>query len=263
MKALAIAATGMNAQQTNIETIANNIANINTTAYKRARPEFTDLIYQAERIAGAPNAGGSNLIPEGAYMGLGVRTAAIRNLHTQGSLTSTGNTLDLAINGRGWFQVVDAQGNQFYTRAGALNKNDTGQIVTADGYVLQPAMTIPIDATQVTINQAGRVFVRIGTDTNLQEVGQLVLANFINDAGLRPVGGNLFRESDASGVAQLGAPADPAYGILYQGYLENSNVDSVKEITELISAQRAFEMNSKVIQATDSIMGTIANGLRG
>lgn len=263
MKALAIAATGMNAQQTNIETIANNIANINTTAYKRARPEFTDLIYQAERVAGAPNAGGSNLIPEGAYMGLGVRMAAIRNLHTQGSLTNTGNALDLALNGRGWFQVVDAQGNQFYTRAGAFNKNDTGQIVTPDGYIVQPAMTIPIDATQVTINQAGRVFIRVGTDTNLQEVGQFVVANFLNDAGLRPVGGNLFRETDASGVAQLGVAADPSYGIMYQGYLENSNVDPVKEITELISAQRAFEMNSKVIQATNSIMGTIANNLRG
>lgn len=262
MKALAIAATGMNAQQTNIETIANNIANINTTAYKRARPEFTDLIYQAERIAGAPNAGGTNLIPEGAYMGLGVRTAAIRNLHTQGALTNTGNSLDIAINGRGWFQVVDAQGTQFYTRAGALNTNDTGQIVTPDGYVVQPAMVIPIDTTQVTINQAGRVFVRIGTDVNLTEIGQLVLANFINDAGLRPVGGNLFRETDASGGATLGAPGDPSFGIIYQGYLENSNVDPVKEITELISAQRAFEMNSKVVQATDSIMGTIANNLR-
>jgi flagellar basal-body rod protein FlgG len=263
MKALAIATTGMNAQQTNIEAISNNIANVNTTAYKRARPEFTDLIYQAERIAGAPNAGGTNLVPEGAFIGLGVRTAAIRYLHTQGSLTNTGNTLDIAINGRGWFQVADAAGNLYYTQAGAFNKDQTGQIVTADGYVVQPSMTIPVNANEVSINQAGRVFVRLGNDTTLTEIGQFVIADFVNDSGLRPVGGNLFRETDASGTATLGVAADPGYGVIYQGYLENSNVDPVKEITELISAQRAFEMNAKVIQATDSILGTIANNLRG
>ncbi len=145
MRALAIAATGMKAQQTNVEVIANNIANINTTGFKRSRAEFTDLLYQAERRPGVPNRGGQEAVPEGAHIGLGVRTAAIRNLHMQGALSQTGNKLDLALNGRGWFQVAGANGETLYTRAGAFNKNATGQIVTADGYVVQPAMTIPTE----------------------------------------------------------------------------------------------------------------------
>jgi flagellar basal-body rod protein FlgG len=152
MRALAIAATGMNAQQLNVEVIANNIANINTTGFKRARAEFTDLLYQAERIAGAPNRGGQNQVPEGAQIGLGVRTSAIRNLHIQGALTNTTNKFDLALNGRGWFQVAGNNGELFYTRAGAFNKNETGPIVTADGYLLQPAITDPNNATQIVIN---------------------------------------------------------------------------------------------------------------
>ena len=162
MRALAIAATGMNAQQTNVEVIANNIANINTTGFKRSRAEFTDLLYQAERSAGAPTRGGQEAIPEGAQIGLGARTAAVRNLHMQGALTNTGNKLDLALNGRGWFQVANANGENLYTRAGAFNKNATGQIVTADGYVVQPAMTIPTDATEVIVNETGQVYARVG-----------------------------------------------------------------------------------------------------
>jgi flagellar basal-body rod protein FlgG len=262
VRALAIAATGMNAQQTNVEVIANNIANINTTGFKRSRAEFTDLLYQAERAAGTPNRGGQEAIPEGAQIGLGVRTTAIRNLHMQGSLASTGNKLDLALNGRGWFQVAGANGENFYTRAGAFNKNATGQIVTADGYVVQPAMTIPPTTTEVVINETGQVFVRSGTDTALQQIGQLQLANFTNEAGLDPLGGNLYRETTASGTAVTGVPGDPGFGSVHQGYLENSNVDPVKEITELISAQRAYEMNSKVIQASDEMFGTVSKGLR-
>ena len=262
MRALAIAATGMNAQQTNVEVIANNIANINTTAFKRSRAEFTDLLYQTERAAGTPNRGGQEPIPEGAQIGLGVRTTAIRNLHMQGALTSTGNKLDLALNGSGWFQVAGANGENFYTRAGAFNKNATGQIVTAGGYVVQPAMTIPQNASEVIVNETGQVYVRVGTDTALTLIGQLTLANFTNEAGLDPLGGNLYRETTASGTHVTGVPGDPGFGSVQQGYLENSNVDPVKEITELIAAQRAYEMNSKVIQASDEMFSTVSKGMR-
>lgn len=262
MRSLAIAATGMNAQQTNVSVIANNIANINTTGFKRARAEFTDLLYQAERAVGVPNRGGQEPIPEGALIGLGVRTVAVRNLHLQGALTQTGNKLDLALNGRGWFQVSGPNGETFYTRAGAFNKNATGQLVTADGNVVQPTMTIPQTATEVTVNETGQVFIRNGTETTLQQIGQLTLANFTNEAGLEPLGGNLYRETQASGTAVLGVPGDPGFGKVHQGYLENSNVDPVKEITELIQAQRAYEMNSKVIQASDEMFATVSKNLR-
>jgi flagellar basal-body rod protein FlgG len=252
----------MNAQQTNVEVIANNIANINTTGFKRSRAEFTDLLYQAERVAGAPNRGGQEAVPEGAHIGLGTRTAAVRNLHMQGALTSTGNKLDLALNGRGWFQVASTNGENLYTRAGSFNKNATGQIVTVDGYVVQPAMTIPTDATDVIVNETGQVYARVGATNTLQLIGQLTVANFANDAGLDPLGGNLYRETAASGAAVLGVPGDPGFGTVQQGYLENSNVDPVKEITELISAQRAYEMNSKVIQAADDMYSTVTKGLR-
>jgi flagellar basal-body rod protein FlgG len=252
----------MTAQQTNVEVIANNIANINTTGFKRSRAEFTDLLYQVERAAGSPARGGQEAVPEGAQIGLGVRTTAIRNLHMQGALTNTGNRLDLALNGRGWFQVAGASGEAFFTRAGAFNKNATGQIVTADGYVVQPAMTIPQNTTEVTVNETGQVYVRIGTEATLQLIGQFTLASFTNEAGLDPLGSNLYRETPASGAPVIGVPGDPGFGTMHQGYLENSNVDAVKEITELISAQRAYEMNSKVIQAADDMYATLAKGMR-
>lgn len=258
MRALAIAATGMNAQQLNVEVIANNIANINTTAFKRARAEFTDLLYQPERPAGVPNRGNQDPIPEGAQVGLGVRTAAIRNLHIQGALTSTGNKLDLAINGRGWFQINGPNGETFYTRAGSFNKNANGQLVTIDGYAVQPQITIPQDASDVVINETGEVFAQVGTDTTMQSLGQLTLANFANDAGLQPLGSNLYQQTTASGTAVIGVPGDPSFGTVQQGYLELSNVDPVKEITELITAQRSYEMNSKVIQAVDEMYSTIS-----
>jgi flagellar basal-body rod protein FlgG len=262
VRALAIAATGMKVQQTNVEVVANNIANINTTSFKRSRAEFTDLIYQAERTAGAPNRGGQESIPEGAQIGLGARTASVRNLHMQGALASTGNKLDLALNGRGWFQVANANGENIYTRAGAFNKNATGQIVTVDGYVVQPAMTIPADATDVIVNETGQVYVRVGAQNTLQLLGQLTVANFINDAGLEPLGGNLYRETVASGQPRDGNPTAIGFGKLRQGYLEASNVDPVKEITALIAAQRAYEMNAKVITAADQMAGTVSNGIR-
>ena len=260
MRALAIAATGMSAQQLNVEVIANNIANINTTAFKRARAEFTDLLYQDERPAGVPNRGNQQPIPEGAQVGLGVRNAAIRNLHIQGALTSTGNKLDLAINGRGWFQIEGANGETFYTRAGSFNKNAEGQLVTIDGNLVTPQITIPADTTEVIVNETGEVFARVGTETTLQSLGQITLANFANDAGLEAMGGNLYQETTASGSAVVGVPGDPSFGTVEQGYLELSNVDPVKEITELITAQRSYEMNSKVIQAVDEMYSTVSRG---
>jgi len=262
MRALAIAATGMNAQQLNVEVIANNISNVNTTAFKSARAEFTDLLYQAERAQAVPNQTGASPVPEGAMLGLGVRAAAIRNLHRQGTLTNTSNQFDLALNGRGWFQVDSPNGETVYTRAGAFNKDSNGQLVTLDGYTLNPPIIIPAEAIDVTINESGEVFAKIDGQVEPQNLGQLMIANFANDAGLEPMGGNYYRETLASGVPNVGAPSDPGYGRIHQGYLEASNVDAIKEITNLITAQRAFEMNSKVIQAADDMAGTVSKGIR-
>ncbi|KQQ81804.1 flagellar basal-body rod protein FlgG [Aureimonas sp. Leaf324] len=260
MRALAIAATGMNAQQTNVEVIANNIANINTTGFKRARAEFTDLLYQVERMQGVPARGGENVVPEGARIGLGVRTAAVRSVHIQGALEQTGNNLDIAINGQGWLQIQGPGGQTLYTRDGALNKNDTGQIVTLDGFTVDPGITVPQNTTDISINDSGEVFATV--DGAAQQIGQLTLVNFANEPGLAAEGGNLFRETAASGAPIAGVPGDPGYGVIKQGYLENSNVDPVKEISELISAQRAYEMNSKVIQAADEMSGVVSKGIR-
>ncbi|MDB5642926.1 MAG: flagellar basal-body rod protein FlgG [Hyphomicrobiales bacterium] len=262
MRALTIAATGMSAQQLHVEVIANNIANINTTAFKRARAEFTDLLYQAERLQGASNRGGDNIVPEGAQVGLGVRTSAIRNLHVQGSLASTGNKLDLALTGRGWFQVTDSTGENLYTRAGAFSKNANGQLVNGDGYQLVPSIQIPAAATDIIVSETGVVSVRLDTQTALQQVGQLTIANFANDTGMEPLGGNLYRPTTASGTAVTAVPGDPGFGTIKQGYLESSNVDPVREITDLIAAQRAYEMNSKVITAADEMASTVSKGMR-
>ena len=185
MRALAIAATGMSAQEQNLEVIANNIANINTTGFKRSRAEFTDLIYQTERLMGVSNRGRDATIPEGAQIGLGVRTAAIRSVNIQGALTNTGNTLDLAINGRGWFEVTTPNGDTVYTRDGAFNTNANGQLVTMDGYTVTPPILVPATATAVTISQTGLVSATIPGQTTAQQLGQLTIANFVNDAGLR------------------------------------------------------------------------------
>jgi flagellar basal-body rod protein FlgG len=262
MKALSIAATGMNAQQTNLEVIANNIANINTTGFKRARAEFSDLLYQVDRLQGVPNRANDSIVPEGASIGLGVKTTAIRNLHIQGSLVSTGNKFDLALTGPGWFQIDGADGETLYTRAGAFNTNANGDLVTADGYAVQPAITVPADAVEIVVNKTGQIFARIDGQTDLQDLGQLTLATFANEAGLAPLGDNLFQETAASGPANVGVPGDPGFATIQQGYLENSNVDPVKEITELIAAQRAYEMNSKVIQAADEMAAVVSKNIR-
>jgi flagellar basal-body rod protein FlgG len=262
MRALSIAATGMSAQQNNVEVIANNIANINTTGFKRGRAEFTDLIYQSERPAGTPSRGSNSIVPEGLDIGLGVRTAAVRHLHVQGAIARTSNRLDLALVGRGYFQVAAEGGDTLYTRSGALSKNAQGQLVTIDGQLIVPEITIPENTSEVVVNTTGEVFARVGTAGTLQSLGQLTLANFANESGLDPLGQNLFRESEASGTPTVSAPGSPGFANIQQGYLESSNVDPVKEITELITAQRAYEMNSKVVQAADDMLGVVSKGIR-
>ena len=262
MKALTMAATGMNAQQLNLEVIANNIANINTTGYNRAKAEFSALLYQAERTAGVPNAANQSIVPEGAMVGLGVQTAAVRNLHIQGPLNQTGNPYDVALVGRGWFQIQNPAGDTLYSRAGAFNVNGTGQLVTLDGNLVEPNIVVPTDAIEVKITESGQVFAKMADQTQLVNLGQLQIANFANEAGLEPLGNNLFRQTDASGDPVVGVPGDPGFATLKQNYLESSNVDPVKEITDLITAQRAYEMNSKVIQAADEMASVVSKNLR-
>lgn len=262
MRALAIAATGMDAQQTNLEVIANNIANINTTGFKRARAEFTDLLYQTERAKGVANRANQAVVPEGANIGLGVQTSAVRNLHLQGELTQTGNDLDVAIVGKGFFQIRSTDGTTLYSRAGALNKNDQGQLVNIDGYEVIPGVTIPQGSTELTISRSGEITAKLPGQTTPTTLGQLTLADFVNEAGLQPIGDNLFQETPASGEAVVSNPDEDNMGYLKQGYLESSNVDPVKEITELISAQRAYEMNSKVITTADEMASIVSKNLK-
>ncbi|GGD99362.1 MULTISPECIES: flagellar basal-body rod protein FlgG [Rhizobium] len=262
MRALAIAATGMDAQQTNLEVIANNIANINTTGFKRARAEFSDLLYQTERAKGVANRANQAVVPEGANIGLGVQTSAVRNLHLQGELTQTGNDLDVALIGKGFFQIQSTDGTTLYTRAGAFNKNDQGQLVTIDGYEVLPGITIPTGSTELTISRSGEVSAKLPGATDATVLGQLTLADFVNEAGLQPLGDNLFQETAASGEAVIGNPDEEGFAYMKQGYLESSNVDPVKEITELISAQRAYEMNSKVITTADEMASIVSKNLK-
>jgi flagellar basal-body rod protein FlgG len=262
MRALAIAATGMDAQQTNLEVIANNIANINTTGFKRGRAEFTDLLYQAERAQGVANRADQSVVPEGANIGLGVQTQAVRQLHIQGEVSQTGNDLDMAIVGRGFFMVQGSNNQTLYTRAGSFNKDANGNLVTADGYMVQPQIVIPTNATSLTIGEDGTVTAVIGTQTTTTTLGQITLTNFVNEAGLKPLGDNLFQETPASGNPVVGNPTDEGFGYIKQAYLESSNVDSVKEITDLISAQRAYEMNSKVITTADDMEKIVSQNLK-
>jgi flagellar basal-body rod protein FlgG len=261
MRALTIAATGMNAQSTNVEVIANNIANINTTGFKRSRAEFTDLLYETQRLQGVSSRGNQQTVPEGAQLGLGVKTAAIRTLHIQGALVQTGNQFDLALQGNGWFQITDANGDLSYTRAGPFNTNANGQLVTIDGNLISPPIVVPPNTSAVTISQSGIVSATLATQTAPVQLGQLTIATFPNDAGLEPLGSNLYKETLASGTPVVGVPGDPGFATISQGYLESSNVDPVKEITDLIQAQRAYEMNSKVITAADQMSETIAKSL--
>ena len=256
MRALSTAATGMAAQQLNVEVISNNIANMNTVGYKRQRAEFQDLIYQDMEKAGAQSSDAGTVVPTGIQIGSGVKTGSVYRITSQGSLTQTTNQLDVAIQGRGYLQVQLPSGETAYTRAGNLSVNNTGQIVTDQGYPILPTMTSPTDATAITISTAGQVQVTQPGQTTPATVGQLQLATIINEPGLEAVGDNLFQVSGASGPAVLGAPGAPGFGTVMQGYTEASNVDAVTEITSLISAQRAYEMNSKVITTADQMLAT-------
>ncbi|HEX6979217.1 MAG TPA: flagellar basal-body rod protein FlgG [Alphaproteobacteria bacterium] len=261
MRSLNIAATGMLAQQLNVETISNNIANMNTTAFKRQRAEFQDLLYQNQRRAGTSSGDDGSIVPSGVQIGLGVKTAAVYRITEQGNLTTTGNTLDLALQGKGYFQIELPNGETGYTRAGSFQLSADGRIVTADGYPVKGGGTIPKDAIDVTINSIGEVLVKRNGQADVQRVGQLELATFANDAGLQAVGGNLFLQTTASGDPVTGPPGKDGFGTLLQGFLETSNVNTVAEVTNLITAQRAYEMNSKVIQASDEMLSTL-NQLR-
>lgn len=256
MRSLSIAATGMLAQQTNVDVISNNIANMNTTAYKRQRAEFQDLLYQQVTRPGANTAGQETRAPSGIQIGAGVRTGGIYRIGTQGTLTQTDNRYDVAIEGQGYFQVLMPNGETTYTRAGSFQVSDQGELVTADGYPIQPGITIPQEATDVVISATGNVQVKLGGDPELQEVGQLQLASFVNEAGLEALGGNLFAETPASGQPNVAVPGEPGFGTLRQGFLEASNVNPVGEITALISAQRAYEMNSRVVKTVDEMLAT-------
>ncbi len=254
MRALSIASTGMAAQQTNVETIANNLANMNTTGFKQQRAEFQDLLYQNVQTPGAQTSDQGTYAPNGIQIGAGVRTAAIYRVTTQGDLQSTSNPYDVAIQGSGYFRIQQADGTDAYTRSGNFSLSPQGQLITQDGLVVQPGIAIPANTLNVQINAQGQVNVTVAGNNTPQTVGQLELTRFPNEAGLNAIGNNLLLETPASGSPQAGVPGSTGYGTVQQGYLETSNVNSVDEITALITAQRAYEMNSKVISAADQML---------
>ncbi len=256
MRAMAIGATGMEAQQLNVEVISNNIANLSTTGFKRSRPEFQDLMYQNMRTVGSASSDTGTILPSGLQVGLGVMPAATYRINTQGNLTQTSNPLDIAINGLGFLQVQLPDGTTAYTRDGGLQLNANGQIVTADGYQIIPSITVPTTATSVNINASGQILASITGQTAQQTLGQLQIANFINPTGLEAIGNNLLKQTDASGTPTTGNPGTTSFGTIVQGSLETSNVDIVSEVTSLITAQRAYEMNSKVISTADQMLST-------
>ncbi len=259
MRALSIAATGMLAQQLNVEVISNNLANMNTTGFKRQRAEFQDLLYQNVKRVGAASSDTGTVDPSGVQIGVGVKAGSTFRVVAQGDLNPTDNRYDLAVQGRGFFRIQLPSGVDGYTRAGTFSLSPVGQLVTADGYIVSPGINIPQDAVDVSINTQGEVQVVTQGQVTPQIVGQLELVNFFNDSGLEAVGGNLFLESAASGPPTIGAPGSIGFGTVLQGFLETSNVNSVAEISALITAQRAYEMNAKVISTADEMMSTTSN----
>jgi flagellar basal-body rod protein FlgG len=254
MRALSIAASGMHAQQTNVDVISHNIANMNTTAYKRQRAEFQDMLYQNLERPGSTSSASGSILPMGIQLGVGVRTDAVGRITAQGGLSQSSNPYDLAINGRGYLQITLPSGQTAYTRAGNFAVNADGQIVTADGYPVEPSITVPPEATAIQITRDGMVEVALGGQTEPQQIGQFELATFINPAGLEAIGDNLYLETPASGAPNVATPGSPGFGTLMQGYLELSNVNAVEEISALIVAQRAYEMNARVITAADEML---------
>jgi len=256
MMALRTAATGMAAQQLNVEVISNNIANMNTVGYKKQRAEFEDLLYNTVERAGSQSSDTGTLVPTGIQIGAGVKAGSVYRITTQGVPTQTGGTLDIAINGPGYLQIQLPSGETAYTRAGNLSTNGTGQLVTEDGYTVLPQITIPQGSTAITISPSGQVQVTAPGSTTSTQVGQIQLATFFNEAGLEATGNNLFLETGGSGAPTIGNPNANGVGQLLQGYTESSNVDPVTEISALIVAQRAYEMNSKVVTTADQMLST-------
>lgn len=259
-RALWISATGMMAQELNVDVISNNLANVNTPGFKKSRIEFKDLMYQNEKFAGASTTE-ANKRPIGLQIGLGSYPVATQRVYTEGDLVNTGGNLDIAINGQGFFQVQQADGTTAYTRDGAFKRSETGALVTAEGYLLEPNITIPPEATELHIGEDGTVTVVIPGQTQPQTIGQIQIARFSNPAGLEAQGNNLFKITPTSGDPLVGAPNSEGRGPLSQGFLEMSNVEIAEEMIRMIVAQRAYEINSKAIQASDNIM-SIANSLK-
>jgi flagellar basal-body rod protein FlgG len=256
MRALNTAASGMAAQQTNVDVIANNLANVNTTGFRKSRAEFEDLIYQTYRTPGG-SVGDNQKLPTGIQIGEGVRTVSTTQLHIQGSLLQTGNSLDVAIEGNGYFQVTRPGGQIGYTRSGNFKTDAEGRLMTADGYLTEPAVTLPTNATSVTIAANGTISVTTPDQTQSQEIGQLTLANFVNPSGLSPIGKSMFVPTDASGQPLVAQPGLEGIGTLQQGFLEGSNVEVVNEMIDLIASQRAYEVNQKVITTADEMLRVV------
>jgi flagellar basal-body rod protein FlgG len=262
MRALHTAATGMMAQELNVQVISNNIANMRTTGYKRQRAEFQDLLYEHVRRIGTQTSDQGNILPVGIDLGSGVKTAGTPRIMTQGALLPTGKDFDVAIRGEGFFKIQVPDGTFAYTRDGSFEMDAQGRLVTAQGNVVQPGITIPQNASSVTINAQGQVSAMVPGNTTPTVLGQLSLTRFINKAGLQAIGDNLFVETPASGTPQDGIPNVDGLGDLQQGNLEQANVEAVTEISDLIAAQRAYEMNGKVISATDQMLQSTANLFR-
>lgn len=254
MKALQIAATGMAAQQMKVDVVSNNLANMSTTGYNARRADFADLHYQQYARPGTISAQDGSMLPTGIQIGLGVRPTAVSVVLAQGSLAQTGGDLDVAVEGKGYLEVTLPSGAAAYTRDGSLKRTADGEIVTSDGYPVAPGITIPSDARSISINADGEIYAYFVDQVAPQLLGQLNLVGFTNEKGLEATGSNLFVESPASGPPIVGAPGLDGLGVLRQGYLEESSVDSVKEITELIKAQRGYELNAKVITAADQML---------
>lgn len=252
------AATGMTTQQTNIDTIANNLANVNNVGFKKSRAHFEDLIYQELKPAGAISAAGLTH-PTGIQVGLGSKVSAIEKVHTQGNFQYTGVNLDIAIEGDGYFQFQLPNGEIAYTRAGSLKTDGNGNLVNANGYLLEPAITIPEDASEISFGEDGTVSVVLPGEEQAQEIGQIEIARFINPAGLRSIGKNLFLPSGASGDAVAGVPGEDNFGTIAQNILEMSNVSVVDEMVNMITGQRAYEINSKAVQTGDEMLQIVNN----
>jgi flagellar basal-body rod protein FlgG len=254
MRALNIAATGMTAQQQRVEVISHNLANMSTTAYNPRRAEFSDLHYQQAVQPGAVSSEDGTVLPAGVQLGLGVRTSAVAMTVQQGSLTETGGSLDLAIDGAGYLEIALPGGEPAYTRDGALKRNGDGLIVTSDGFAVAPEITIPEDAREIAINADGEVYAYFQDQVEAQLLGRFSLVTFTNEKGLEAMGSNLYRETEASGQPSIGDAGEDGRGIFRQGYLEDSSVDAVRELTDLIEAQRGYELNAKVITAADEML---------